>query len=194
MYEEDFKREREDREKATGQLEDEQTMKTNLLTQLDFVSNEMQGCKTSNEQLKREKAHLEMMLADHQYSLAAVEMSFQRSQGVSEALTRKLQGVEFDLEVKTREAELTYNVEWSRTQTMIRDHSTEQSRIVMTLRDRIKVLEVHTALEHISVDCYAHVCCNVILFRSIYMTHCYMIVTKSPSLHWSQPWRYAYTC
>ena len=68
--------EREDREKAAGKLQDEQTNKTNLhalRTQLDFVSNEKQGYKTSSEQLKREKAHLESRLADHQENLAAVD-------------------------------------------------------------------------------------------------------------------------
>ena len=112
MYEEDFKREREDREKAAGKLQDEQTNKTNLhalRTQLDFVSNEKQGYKTSSEQLKREKAHLEKMLADHQENLAAVETAFQRSQDVSRDLTRKLQDVQRDLEEKTRKAEALRN-------------------------------------------------------------------------------------
>ena len=80
-------------------------MKTNLYARLDLVSNEMQGCKTSNEQLKRENARLEMTLADNQDNLAAIETAFQKSQSVSEALTRKLQDVEYDLEKQTRKAE-----------------------------------------------------------------------------------------
>ena len=105
LFEEDFKREREDREKAAGKLDEEQTTKSNLhalRTQLDFVSNEMCGYKNSNEQLKREKAHLEKILVDHQENLAAVEVAFQRSQDVSRDLTRKLQDVQRDLEEKTR--------------------------------------------------------------------------------------------
>ena len=80
-----------------------------LRTQLDFVSTKIHGYKTSSEQLKREKAHLEKMLADHQENLAAVETAFQRSQDVSRDLTRKLQDVEYDLEEKTREAEALRN-------------------------------------------------------------------------------------
>ena len=55
--------------------------------------------------------------------------------------------------IKELEKELAYNVERSRTLTMVRDHSTNQSRIVMTLKDRIKALEVNTALEHTGGSC-----------------------------------------
>ena len=83
-------------------------MKTNLTatrSQLDRISNEMHVYKNSSEQLKREKAHLEKILVDHQENLAAVETAFQRSQDVSQDLIHKLQDVQRDLEEKTREAE-----------------------------------------------------------------------------------------
>ena len=60
---------------------------------------------------------------------------------------------ERDDKIKELEKEL---VERSRTLTMIRDHSTNQSRIVMTLKDRIKALEVNTALEHSCVQVVMH--------------------------------------
>ena len=63
---------------------------------------------------------------------------------------------EKDDKIKELEKELAYNVERSRTLTMVRDHSTNQSRIVMTLKDRIKALEVNTALEHSCVQVVMH--------------------------------------
>ena len=58
--------------------------------------------------------------------------------------------------IKELEKELAYNAERSRALTMIRDHSTNQSRVVMTLKDRIKALEVNTALEHNCVQVVMH--------------------------------------
>ena len=63
---------------------------------------------------------------------------------------------ERDDKIKELEKELAYNVERSRTLTIVRDHSTNQSRIVMTLKDRIKALEVNTALEHSCVQVVMH--------------------------------------
>ena len=102
VFEEDFRSEREDREKAAGKLDEERA-------QLEHTVKEMHGYKNSNEQLMRKKAHLEKMLADLQENLAAVETAFQRSQDVSRDLTRKLQDVHRDLEEKTREAERLRN-------------------------------------------------------------------------------------
>ena len=58
--------------------------------------------------------------------------------------------------IKELEKELAHNVDRSRTLTLIFDHSTNQSRVVMTLKDRIKALEVNTALEHSCVPVVMH--------------------------------------
>ena len=68
----------------------------------------------------------------------------------------RTEGWEKDDKIKELEKELAYNVERSRTLTMIRDHSTNQSRIIMTLKDQIKALEVNTALEHSCVQVVMH--------------------------------------
>ena len=58
---------------------------------------------------------------------------------------------ERDDKIKELEKELAYNVEHSRALTMVRDHSTNQSRIVITLKDRIKALEVNLMCMYITL-------------------------------------------
>ena len=125
-------------------------LKTNLTaarSQLDRISNEMHVYKNSSEQLKREKAHLEKILVDHQENLAAVETAFQRSQDVSRDLIRKLQDVEYDLEGEKREAEaLKYQLENSDFQKQMDDLLTENEKLNEEVRAKAQQVRQYKKL------------------------------------------------